>query len=170
MANPPSKSNYNTHEPQPNTINSNVSSLFDVATGPPATNLCKVHYKVSETPTNAAIYISYKFYANIQYNADNASGYKSIQTNHHLQPLTISATEMNSFDLATFKARIIAYISQTSKKYPVNIIAVYSDSRSILTWNHAFTKGLVHQPATLAMTPLTCFPTFRFEAMDTHLG
>ncbi|OAV89964.1 hypothetical protein PTTG_11115 [Puccinia triticina 1-1 BBBD Race 1] len=49
---------------------------------------------------------------------------------------------MNSFDLATFKTRIIAYIHQTSKKYPVNIIAVYSDSRSILTWNHAFTKGL----------------------------
>ncbi|OAV89963.1 hypothetical protein PTTG_11261 [Puccinia triticina 1-1 BBBD Race 1] len=65
MANPPSKSNYNTHEPQPNTINSDDSSLFDVATGPPATDICKVHYEVSETPTDAAIYISYKFYANI---------------------------------------------------------------------------------------------------------
>ncbi|WAR54254.1 hypothetical protein PtB15_3B768 [Puccinia triticina] len=136
MADPPSKSDYNTHEPQPNTINSNVSSLFDVTTGPPATDIHKVHHKVSETPTDAAIYISYKFYANIQYNADDAAGYKSIQTNRHLQPLTISAADMNSFDLATFKARIIAYICQTSKKYPVDIIAVYSDSRSILTCVH----------------------------------
>ncbi|WAR52489.1 hypothetical protein PtB15_1B931 [Puccinia triticina] len=101
MADPPSKSDYNTH--QPNSINSDVSSLFDVATGPPATNICEVHYEVSETPTNAAIYISY-----------------NIQTNHHLQPLTISAADMNSFDLATFKARIIAYIHQTSKKYPAS--------------------------------------------------
>ncbi|WAR58131.1 hypothetical protein PtB15_5B363 [Puccinia triticina] len=48
MADPPSKSDYNTH--QPNSINSDVSSLFDVATGPPATDICEVHYEVSETP------------------------------------------------------------------------------------------------------------------------